>query len=624
MSETATRGRFEVVRLIGRGAMGAVYLAHDTLIGRPVALKTVHLDSLQDQPVAGRRPRLGDEARTAGRLSHPNIVAVYDVLEENGGRSLSIAMEYVEGTHLAEVLRQPVAPSLETALDLCAQIADGLAYAHGQGVIHRDVKPENILLTRDGRVKIADFGIAHLIDSALAEDLRFLGTPSYMAPERIRGEEVDQRSDLFSVGVVLYELLTHRLPFEGDTVAAITRRIVAEDFTPIEHVLPDVPASVTAIVRKALEKEPARRYGSATELSADLRRALASRQQLRRTQPVTGEVSETDQGPPPLLPELELPPLPSIPARAPSPAAAARRAARARRRPAWIWAAAAAALLVLAVAGWVLLRPASPVPVTTARPAPGPPPHLAPLRAGLDRLDQGDARRAEAFLRSAALLAPDSQRTALLHELALRQQAMTEAAELELTFRSHLERARAELAARRPGAARVSLQAARALDPDREEIAELERELEDRSELRPAAVAAPPPAPTEPVAVARGEAPTILPLEAPAPADNVRLLLDFQSEIPRGALTVYSGDRQIFREGFRFVEKTRFLLTRGVAGSFSRTLEHPVGEVELRIYLSLPKHETQLVRLEGTLRGGTTRMLRLRVAADGGFTARLQ
>jgi hypothetical protein len=247
------------------------------------------------------------------------------------------------------------------------------------------------------------------------------------------------------------------------------------------------------------------------------------------------------------------------------------------------------------------------------------------LQAGLERLRAGDPRGAEAFLRSAGLLAPDSQRTALLRELAARQLAMNERAEQELIVRDHLDRARAELAGRRIGAARAALEAARALDPERADLAELERALTgDTRPVRAVQPAAPAPVSAGSATVATVEAPPVLALETPAESDTASLLLDFQSEIPRGALTLYSGDRQIFREGFRFVEKTRFLVTRGVAGSFSRTLEHAVGDLDLRLYLSLPKLQTQVVRVEGHLRGGVTRVLRIRVAADGGFTARLQ
>jgi tRNA A-37 threonylcarbamoyl transferase component Bud32 len=643
MSEGDAGRRFEIVRLIGRGAMGAVHLAEDTVIGRRVALKTVNLDALQDQPVAERRPRLGEEARTAGRLSHPNIVAIHDVLEEGDGRSLSIAMEYVEGTNVAELLRSGPAPTLEKALDIAAQTADGLAYAHAQGVVHRDIKPENLLLAADGRVKIADFGIAHLIDDALAEDLRFFGTPSYMAPERIRGEEVDHRSDLFSLGVVLYELLTRRLPFEGDTVAAVTRRIVGEESTPLERYFPDAPAPVVAIVRKALEKDPQRRYGAAADLAADLRRALAARGKLRQTQPVPAETGSPEPGPTQLLPEIDLPPLP------PRPAAATPRVAPgppARRLPAQLWqvtrglpgrvwaaarrmpargraAVAGGALVLLAAAVWGLLRPEAreePAPVAET-PAPA---HVTALLAGLDRLRQGDPEGAEAYLRSAGLLAPESQRTALLRELAARQLAMTRRAEQELVIHDHLARARAELVAGRTRAVREALAAARALEPERPEVAELERALAGRRAAPAVPAPAPIAAPPAPTAVASAEAPPILELETPVETHTAQLLIDFQSEIPRGALTLYSGDRQIFREGFHFVEKTRFLITRGVAGSFSRTLEHAAGNLDLRVYLSLPRLSTQVVRVDGHLKGGTTRVLRVRVAADGGFTARLQ
>ncbi|MEZ5332346.1 MAG: serine/threonine-protein kinase [Thermoanaerobaculia bacterium] len=187
MIETGNKGRFEVLRLIGRGAMGAVYLARDPVIGRRIALKTVRLDALQDQPDHHVRPDVVVEARTAGILSHPNIVSVYDVIEEPGGRAFSIAMEYVDGTNLATLLDGGADLPEETALDFAAQAGRGGPGPRARpGVIHRDIKPGNLLVTLDGRIKIADFGIAHLLDSALTEEMRFLGTPNYMAPERVK------------------------------------------------------------------------------------------------------------------------------------------------------------------------------------------------------------------------------------------------------------------------------------------------------------------------------------------------------------------------------------------------------------------------------------------------------
>jgi hypothetical protein len=610
MIETGNKGRFEVLRLIGRGAMGAVYLARDPVIGRRIALKTVRFDALQDQPDQGARPDVVVEARTAGILSHPNIVSVYDIIEEPGGRALSIAMEYVDGTNLATLLDGGTALPQETALDFAAQVADGLAHAHAQGVIHRDIKPGNLLVTLDARVKIADFGIAHLLDSALTEEMRFLGTPNYMAPERVRGEEIDHRSDLFSLGVVLYEMLTGRMPFPGETVAAVTRKVVGEPYTPLGVYLTDVEPDVAAVVDRALQKGPDDRYGSAEEMARDLRRMLTGRERPASTQPVKPVPAAAPAG----LPEAH-------PAAPPAVAAGPRRLASAPR----IAGAALGAIALLAAGAWLWWaggRRAAPEPGETMPPAA----YVAALQAGLAELGAGRAGEAVGLLRTATVLGPESLRARLMTELAERGVAMDRAMAAELAALDALHRATEHLDVGRLREARAALAEARVAVPDHPRAARLGRDLAAREaeRVRVVAVEAEPVRPAAPLDLPREEPPPVLSLQTPSAGRLAELIVDFQCERPKGVLTIYSGERQIFREGFHFVEKTRFLLNRGTEGSFSRTLEHPAGSVSLRVYLSSPPVPTQVVRLQGTLRGGSSQMLRIRVDEDGGFTARLQ
>jgi len=612
MIETGNKGRFEVLRLIGRGAMGAVYLARDPIIGRRIALKTVRFDALQDQPDQGARPDVVVEARTAGILSHPNVVSIYDIIEEPGGRALSIAMEYVDGTDLATLLDGGTALPQETALDFAAQVADGLAHAHAQGVIHRDIKPGNLLVTLDGRVKIADFGIAHLLDSALSEDMRFLGTPNYMAPERVRGEDIDHRSDLFSLGVVLYEMLTGRMPFPGETVAAVTRKIVSEPYTPLGVYLNDVEPDVAAVVDRALQKDRDDRYASAEEMARELRLAQTGRRHPASTRPVK---------PVPAVAPASLPEAGSAAPVAPVVAAGRRRLPATR-----VIAGAVLGAVVLLAGGaslwWAGSRRAAPEPGVTMPPAA----HVAALQAGLVELDAGRSGEAVGLLRTATVLGPESQRARLMTELAERGVAMDRAMAAELAALDALRRAADHLAVGSLREARAALAEARVAVPDHARTARLGRELEAREaeQVRVVAVETGPVRPAVPLDLPSEEPPPLLSLQTPSAGRVAQLIVDFQCERPKGVLTIYSDERQIFREGFHFVEKTRFLLNRGTEGSFSRTLEHPAGPVNLRVYLSSPPVPTQVVRLQGALRGDSSQVLRIRVDEDGGFTARLQ
>ena len=227
-------GRYEVLNELGKGAMGVVYLAKDPVIGRLVAIKTIRDSQTEDDDSESRefRERFVREAQTAGILSHPNIVTIHDIGEDTESRTSFIAMEYIEGRNLKSLLADKKKFSWDEVADLIAQIGEALDYAHRKGIIHRDIKPANIIMTTDGKVKITDFGIAKVASSNLTTTGQFLGTPNYMSPEQVSGAPVDGRSDIFSLGVVLYEMLTNRKPFSGDNLTAISYKIVHEDFTP--------------------------------------------------------------------------------------------------------------------------------------------------------------------------------------------------------------------------------------------------------------------------------------------------------------------------------------------------------------------------------------------------------
>ncbi|HLX10293.1 MAG TPA: protein kinase, partial [Thermoanaerobaculia bacterium] len=270
-------GRYEIVEEIGKGAMGVVYLARDPLIGRLVALKTFRIGySFKDAELEQFRARFIREAQSAGILSHPNIVTIHDVVERGDEGLAFIAMEYVRGTNLKSVLQEPERPALTYACDILTQIADGLDYAHSCKVIHRDIKPANILITTDHRAKITDFGIARLDTSNLTQEGQLLGTPNYMSPEQILGRDVDHRADIFSLGVVLYEMVTRHKPFQGDNLTMVSHRIVYDPPTPPGEYTGDLPPGAEQVLAKALQKEPGRRYQRARDMADDLRRVLGS------------------------------------------------------------------------------------------------------------------------------------------------------------------------------------------------------------------------------------------------------------------------------------------------------------------------------------------------------------
>ncbi|HTU00692.1 MAG TPA: protein kinase [Candidatus Sulfotelmatobacter sp.] len=267
-------GRYEILAEVGRGAMGRVYQARDPEIDRLVAIKVMVLEAGLDEGQAQEwRRRFQREGRAAGRLSHPAIVAIYDVGEDAGRPYL--VMEFVRGQTLEQVLRAEGPVPLARAVDIVEQVARALDYAHRHGIVHRDVKPANILLTDAGAVKIGDFGIARLAGAELTSAGHVWGTPSYMSPEQVTGRPLDGRSDLFSLGTVLYELLSGEKPFPGETVNSIAYRIVHEEPTPLRRLNPGVPPGLAACLARALSKDPARRHARAAEFAADVKASLA-------------------------------------------------------------------------------------------------------------------------------------------------------------------------------------------------------------------------------------------------------------------------------------------------------------------------------------------------------------
>jgi len=263
-----------VIEQLGRGSMGVVFKARDPLIAREVAIKTVPVGYGGDtERRASHIERLRREALAVGKLNHPNIVTIFDVGEE--GDSFYIAMEYLKGKTLDRAIKGDVNFQFEQTAEILGSIASALDHAHAHEVIHRDIKPSNLFLLEDGTIKVTDFGIAKLPLGTLTAEGRIVGSPSYMSPEQVRGAGVSAGSDVFSLGVVLYIVLTGKKPFGGGEVPDIIYRIVHEEPPPPSKINPAVPKNIDDVVSKALEKDPGKRFKSAGEFALAFENAVA-------------------------------------------------------------------------------------------------------------------------------------------------------------------------------------------------------------------------------------------------------------------------------------------------------------------------------------------------------------
>ena len=262
---------YTITEQIGSGGMGVVYKAQDTRLNRPVALKFLPPELIRD---AVAKERFMREAHTISALDHPNICTLFEIEETPQGQTF-MAMAYYEGETLsAKIKRGPL--KVEEAVKLLIQVCDGLSHAHAKGIVHRDIKPANIAVTKDGIVKILDFGLAKLATSSrLTRSGSTAGTASYMSPEQARGDNVDHRSDIWSLGVVLFEALTGTLPFKGEFEHAVVYSILNEQPSDLDRFCPDLPPSLQPIVTRALQKDPADRYQSVEEMANDLREAVS-------------------------------------------------------------------------------------------------------------------------------------------------------------------------------------------------------------------------------------------------------------------------------------------------------------------------------------------------------------
>jgi serine/threonine-protein kinase len=274
-------GRYELVRVLGKGAMGIVYEGRDPNLDRRVAIKTVKVENLSEEAAAEYEHRFRTEARSAARLQHPNIVSVYD--SDRDGDIAFLVMEFIQGDDLKHHLDKGVRYSLEQSLKMVRDLLSALDYAHKQGIVHRDIKPANLLIEPGGRVKLTDFGVARIQDSGEATRTQgsMVGTLKYMAPEQVQGQKIDSRADLFSVGVVVYQLLTDKRPFDGDNDFSIIHQIIGHNPPPPSSINARLPGAIDAVVARALAKNRDERFATARDFASALQSAI------RRAEDVT-------------------------------------------------------------------------------------------------------------------------------------------------------------------------------------------------------------------------------------------------------------------------------------------------------------------------------------------------
>ena len=535
-------------------------------------------------------------------------------------------MELVPGTSLAELLSKPDPVPFDFVVDVISKVADVLDHVHAHGVVHRDIKPSNILLGSGSTVKVSDFGIADLYGGDLSDELQRDGTPSYMSPERVLGTGGDYRSDIWALGVVLYEMLTRRLPFEGESVGEVVRAVACDEPTPaVNHGIGLLPG-LQPILDKALAKEPQDRYQYAGEIADDLQKVQEGQLTLSATLPA---LAIPDLGEPPPLPAPE-----SLPK---SSSGRNTKALLKGLLGRWrLLAVAMVALTVMAVGG--MLAGVPPQPTVEAEPtAPDERQvrrleYLALLEEARQLLEAGETQAAASLFAQAEALSPDARRIRALRDDARRQAAAEVSAEIDLEVAGLVGLGQDDFENDRLSDAESAAERALELDPEHVAAQQLADSVSARRrELRAQVIKEPvAPEPVVEIVIAPEPEPEPLRIEQPIQPPEVApvaryadLKVDFYSERPRGVVTVYREESQVIRRPFRFSEKKGFMRTKGVSGGFDEQVKIDGGAGDFRVYLSLPGKKTQVQRLSGIIPAGTIRALQIRVDADGEMTIAL-
>jgi len=629
-------GRYEIVDEIGKGAMGVVYLARDPLIGRLVALKTFRIGySVKDQELEQFRIRFMREAQSAGILTHPNIVTIHDVVEASDEGLAFIAMEYVRGTNLKLMLQGDQPMTLRAALDIISQVGDALDYAHANRVIHRDVKPANILITTDHRVKITDFGIARLDSSNLTQEGQLLGTPNYMAPEQIQGREVDHRADLFSLGIVLYEMLTRHKPFQGENLTVVSHRIVYDHFTPPREYARELPAGIDRILSRALEKDPGRRYQRAKELVDDLRQVVDSAAPRGDDLNETQSLSSTMVLPPSEVPSPAPAPVPMAPAAegtdaeladtvatvAPPPAAR-----RSSSKGLLMGGAVVVVLAALIGLGALLWKdrprpaekpPAVKVEATQAR-------IQEWVRQGRQAQDAGQWEQAVFYYRRAESLDPNAVEIRQLREEAERHQTASAGMDKQAMIELGLSNANQAFKAGSWDAAIVATNMVLQIDPTNFQARALQSTAQQNkarqgTRPRPTTPVAPRGRPdqmasTTPLTSAEAPQPgTPEPAQGDSGTATIHIHIRAETE---GSVVVSAGARELWRKNF---ERTSLFRGRKLEQTEAeKPVDIPAGNVEVRVLIAPTGKRGTMSRLPQNLRSGSAHRLEVVLSESGG------
>jgi len=670
--ESVRLDRYEIVDEIGQGAMGSVYLAQDTLIGRLVAIKTFNVKGIADTGKLSQLRALSvREASTAGILSHPNIVTIHDVVDTSGDSPPFIAMEYVKGTNLQELLKPQKPLPIDFVRTVVSQVASALDYAHSKQVVHRDVKPANILITEDEVVKLTDFGIAYLRGADPVNEKKRLGTPAYASPEQIMGDRVDHRADLFSLGVVLYEMLLGRAPFQGKTPNEVTHQIVHAPMPSPRSTDADFPEAIEKVLAKALNKAPGQRYQSAGKLAQGFRQAAAS---VPKEAPVELGLAPTFRKRKHLVETQAL----EAPAKG-----IARTSTERRLQFSKVLAQVLTALgqfaVLLARSTVHLARIAAPIArsavvhfrsalrqefsirrvllpslvlsallvtlggvtlwwITSGIEEPAAPSseyllrlrYVPLLREGLRFMRAGEPVAAAELLAEAELIAPHLPGIPELRLRAEREAEELEAyARLDSEILALLAEGRAVLTAGRVHDAQVIAEKTQGLDSENLEVQQFTEEVENQAvdvtsrQPKRATRRAPRPKP-EPAQPVTTLAEPAKPKPPPVRTGPANLRIDFFSHASKGVLTIYAQGEQILNRRFRFSKKTWLLLRKGTSGRLEDSALLQPGRTTLRIYVSIEGGETEMVRLPATFEPGSSHVLRIETTLDGTIKAYLR